>query len=190
MSEYLLIDTETSGLLPATSDVIEIGACALAGDLTLAGPEFHRLIRPTLPVAREAINVNGHTWALDPDSPGWTEALEPRAAWLAFEDWIREHYGTRGWIVMVGWNVGFDHAQLKMLCDRAAGWWPFHFQTLDLLTVCRYLDIRADRSRRSYRLDALAKELGGVPKDGKLHTAMTDAKTCLAVLERFEDMGR
>lgn len=183
---YILLDTETTGLDPATSDVIELGACVLDESLALVGPEFECTIRPVKPVNPQAIAINGHDWALNCASEGWMSALDRADAWKSFTAWIREHYGPKGWIVMVGWNVSFDHAHLRALCDSVCGWWPFHFQVLDLLQICRYMDVRAGRSRFSYRLDRLAQELGGVPKDGKLHTALTDARTALAVLERFE----
>lgn len=195
--KYLLLDTETTGLNPRKNALIEIGAQILTNTLEVPQIDpFHVHIRPHKDaiVDKRALNVNNHHWAEQPDSPGFLKALDPAAAWAAFEDFLRPHYDMLTWIVLVGWNVSFDEEFLKGLYVQVHGSeptvgtppWPFHYHKIDLLGVVRFMDARMDRSRRSYKLEHIAQEYFGNISAFAMHTALGDSQMCIKVAHAVE----
>ena len=203
MPPYLCFDTETTGLASYTHGLLEVGALALDGKLRKREgvPSFHTYVRP-LPSHRidaRAIAINKCTWVRDPRSTTYQRALTYEQARKAFQDYVRETFGITAdtpvteKIIAVGWNVDFDLAFLKALYEQTntpLKEWPFHYHKLDLLSICRYLDLRAGRPlRKSYSLEAMSKELyGGVLGKFAAHTALGDAHMCLKILESLENL--
>jgi DNA polymerase III epsilon subunit-like protein len=220
---YLLIDTETTGLDPNRHACLEVGATILDEKLDPStAPEtvFHHYIRPspTAIVDRQALEINGHTWAADSAAEGYQRAVEPHVAWKNLYDWLARQCAAGGEprnVIAVGWNVGFDVGFLKRLwCEYlidlaprlgVPNWqalrdrplkghgWPMHYHILDLIGVCRYLDIRAGRTRKGYKLGLIAKDVlsdetraGISTKLGAEHTALADAFTALHVVRALE----
>jgi len=197
---YLCVDTETTGLEPEHCAMVEIGAIALNKRLRpLEGKSatLNLTLRPDKRVHEiqaKAIQINGHKWVYNENSQEWKDALPYEEAREVFHDFIVSHFPKPKFIVMVGWNVGFDERFLKAMYayqgeSNVSYGWPFHYHKLDLLAICRYLDLRAGRPpRKSYSLEALSKAYFG---DGMAkfaaHTAMGDAQMCLKVLEAMEN---
>jgi DNA polymerase III alpha subunit (gram-positive type) len=202
-SSMLALDTETTGLDPEKNSLLEISAIPLDDRLYRKQVEpFHVLIRPRpgCAIDRKAIDINGHEWAFDPKSTRFQEALDYPAALTAFQQYIEQHFGkSASWIVPVGWCPSFDIFHLKGLYSyrdektsaispdalKARGW-PFHYHTFDLMTICRYLDVAAGRTRKSYALDKVARELFSGELVKGMHTSAKDVEMMLRVFRTLE----
>jgi DNA polymerase-3 subunit epsilon len=78
----LVLDTETTGLDPATGDrVIEIAAIELV-NLMPTGTVYHTLIDPERDVPPEAAKVHGFTWDMLRGKPKFAEVVEEFVAFL------------------------------------------------------------------------------------------------------------
>jgi len=203
-TQYLAIDTETTGLNSDLHSLLEIAAIPLNAKLQKQDVEpFHTLVRPIhgRSVDAKAIEINGHTWATQCAGPVWDKALNYRDARIEFKKYIAQHFGPdASFIVLVGWNVSFDEGFLQRLYTYSNEGvtvptdsvltrekWPFHWHKIDLQGICRYLDIRAGRSRRSYRLGALAEHYYATSlAKYAAHTALGDCEMQLRVLEAVE----
>jgi DNA polymerase III alpha subunit (gram-positive type) len=195
--QYIGLDLETSSLSPETGCILEIAALPLDEKLFRRKVDpFNVLVRPpaSAHIDPAAIRVNGHIWALDAGSDLYREALAPGEALEAFTAYLIQHYGPRpAWIVPAGWNVGFDVGFMKRLYThdpspenlKARGW-PFHYHTFDLMTICRYLDVAAGRTRKSYALDKVARELFSDELTKGMHTATKDCEMMLRVFRTLE----
>ena len=218
---YLLVDTETTGLDPNRHACLEIGAAVLDDKFELVPDAvFHRYIRPgpSAKIDAAAIQINGHGWAVDPSSETYLASPQPHEAWKQFFDWLAQHFAEAGipkQVIPVGWNVSFDVGFLRRLwCEylmdlavklNVQSWtqlrdhplkghgWPMHYHIIDLIGVCRYLDIRAGRSRKGYKLGIIADEVltpdareALHTKFGAAHTALADAYTALHVIRALE----
>lgn len=202
--QYIVIDTETTGLDPEHADIIELAAIPLDSQLEPREgvKPYHTFIkpRPHHPVSPEAIKVNGHTWALDSSHEVYKAALHYDDAWEHFFTWLKEHYAKPSWIITVGWNISFDENFLRYLhahpdVPGRSGTqayvkkeWPFHYHKIDLIGVCRYLDLRAGRTRRSYKLEKMAEHFFGPIADFHMHTALGDADMSIKVLRQMEEL--
>ncbi|WP_043832525.1 DNA polymerase III subunit epsilon [Muricoccus aerilatus] len=75
MTRALILDTETTGLDPATGDrVLEVAAIEVV-NLMPTGRSFHRLINPERDVPPEATKVHSFTAAMLADKPLFAEIL-------------------------------------------------------------------------------------------------------------------
>lgn len=104
------LDTETTGLDPATDRVIEIGAVGLAGGRLDTDAPFAALVDPGLPIPPAATAIHGIT---DGDVAG---APDFAATIGRFTDWV-------GPTLVVGYAIGFDLAVLKAEHDRHGLTW-------------------------------------------------------------------
>lgn len=195
--KYLLVDTETTGLDPRKNALVEIGAQILTNTLEIADiPPFHAHVRPHegAVIDKRALNVNNHHWCADKDSEGYQKALTPLNAWEALEAFLQPHYDILTWIVLVGWNVGFDEEFLKGFFynlhkgEPTVGRppWMFHYHKIDLLGVVRFFDARLDRVRKSYKLEHIAQEYFGAASKFAMHTALGDSQMCIKVAHEAE----
>lgn len=193
MADYLLVDVETGGLDPYRHALLEIGAVALDSGLKVRTNKkgipvtFETKVCPCGGVVEEAaVEVNGHRWALNPRSTEYRTAPNSATARVAFNRWLEQHYGVApSYVVLVGWNVGFDKGFLERLYRHGTANCPFHYHVLDLLGVARYLDALQGKIRKSYALQAIAGELGVKPR-GQAHTALADALLALDVVNTLQ----
>jgi len=191
---YIALDTETTGLDPAANSIIELAAVALDDQLRPRDEEdtFQTLVRPLphLKIEPQALKVNGHYWCRDTTSETYNKALPYQEAWNSFMEYMARHFGKNPkWIIMIGWNPSFDEAFLREMHRNVSdGAWPFHYHKLDYLSICRYLDIRAGRTRRTYKLASVARqclseeEMAGLVE----HTALADTLLAIKTLEAVE----
>lgn len=208
--QYLAIDVETTGLDSETSDIIELAAIPL--DETLYPREeitpYHTLIKPRKdnPIDNNAIRINGHRWVYDQGDFLYKQAQHPSIAWRNFYDWMTQYYENMQYIILVGWNISFDEAFLKKLYKRGAPSmtkafggnyemqkpWPFNYHKMDLITICRFIDICTQKTRKSYSLEKIAKD---VCDDAELatfkaHKALDDISISLKVLQHMLEESR
>lgn len=206
--QYLAIDTETTGLDPTNgAEIIEIAAIPLNEML-----EPHRdvtpynvRIKPTpnSVINAKAIEINKHYWVYDHNSDEYNNAWDLKHVWYHFYKWIEQHYSEIQKIILVGWNVGFDEMFLKYLYThyRSANVqkynhmhlglpWPFHYHKIDLIGICRFLDICAKCTRKSYALEKIAQDV--CEKDEldmfHAHNALSDVEMSLKVFKKMLEL--
>jgi DNA polymerase-3 subunit epsilon len=122
-ADLVVVDVETTGLVPAQATIIEIGAVRLSGAQVTG--EFFSLVNPATPVPPDITDLTGITDAMVARAPAAGAAL---GAFLAF---------ARG-AVLVAHNAPFDLAFLTSGCAAAGLPWP-PAAVLDTAVLARLL---------------------------------------------------
>lgn len=158
LSDWVMVDTETTGLHPLDGDqLIEIGAARFRHGRP-AGT-FTTLVRPTVPVPSKVTALTGITGERLAGQPGVAEAMG------MFDDWLQADD------VVVAHNASFDMAFLDRAMREASGgrqvFFP-HFY-VDTLRLSRLLH----PSERSHSVASLIHRYGVA--DVERHRALSDA---------------
>jgi DNA polymerase-3 subunit epsilon len=156
----IILDTETTGLDPATGDrIIEIGCVELI-DRELTGNNYHQYINPERSIHEGAIAVHGLT----------EEFLEAKPIFKViakeFVDYIE---GAELIIHNAPFDVGFINAEFRLLGNG--------LKVEDLCSVFDTLKVaRAKHVGQRNSLDALCKRYGVDNTSRTLHGALLDAE--------------
>ena len=158
---FVVLDSETTGLNPATDRLITIGAVAvLAGEIVLED-SFSALIQ--IAHNTEAVTVHGVTRDQARGGVSEAEALEK------FLDYLRDG-------VIVGHHIGHDVATIDVAMERL---WGGRLLNRNLDTMDLTLHLEGDGALASYppvrhfTLESLCTMFGVTPHDR--HTATGDA---------------
>jgi len=184
--KYVIFDTETGGLDPATDALISLGACVWDSEKgRLPEPEFHSL-------------VNDHPGRLDPGAlkvNGFTEAhiresgLGPALVWQEFVRFCQGVFG-RDQVLLGGHNTGFDVGYLKRLAritGNAARYEAiFSHRTVCTMNTVRYLCLAGRLRAGMGGLLQVVEELG-IEKQAA-HHALGDARMAADLLTRLVDL--
>jgi CBS domain-containing protein len=167
--DAVALDTETTGLDPASARLVEVAAVRLAGGRLDQASAFRRLVRPGVAIPAAATAIHGIDDAAIAQAPAFAAVWPELAAFI-------------GDAVVIGHSVGFDLAILKRECERAGLSWSRP------RSLCvRLLGEVAQHDLAGYSLDQLADWLG-VAVAGR-HSALGDAVTTsqifLALLPRL-----
>ncbi|MGH3275794.1 MAG: exonuclease domain-containing protein, partial [Streptosporangiaceae bacterium] len=122
-ADIVVVDVETTGLVPAEATIIEIGAVRLSGGQVTG--EFFSLVNPGCPIPPGITNLTGITDAMVASAPTAATAL---SAFLAF---------ARG-AVLAAHNAPFDLAFLTGGCQAGGLAWP-PAAVLDTAVLARLL---------------------------------------------------
>jgi DNA polymerase-3 subunit epsilon len=161
-ADIVVVDVETTGLIPAESVLIEIGAVRLsAGRLT---GEFFSLVNPAGPIPPDITELTGITDAMVSPAPPPADALR---AFLAF---------ARG-AVLVAHNAPFDLGFLTGACRAAGLDWP-RAAVLDTAVLARLL-LGSDQVP-DCKLATLAAYFAAATEP--CHRALADARATADVL--------
>ena len=157
MTREIVLDTETTGLDPATGDrVVELGCVELVNHVP-TGRHFHAYFNPERAMAEEAYRVHGLSDEFLRNQPRFGE----RAA--EFLQFIEDS-------TLIAHNASFDTAFLDAELERA-GFPKLRNRVLDTVTVARD---RHPGARVS--LDALCKHYGIDNSRRTLHGALLDSQ--------------
>ena len=104
--DAVVLDTETTGLDPATARIVEIGAVRLAGGRIDPSDTFHRLVRPDVPIPPAASAVHQIDDSKVAQAPRFAEVWPELTAYI-------------GDAIAVGHTFGFDLAVLRRECERS-----------------------------------------------------------------------
>jgi len=160
-TRFVILDSETTGLNPATDRLVTIGAVAVVGGEIVLEDSFSALIQ--IDYNTEAVTVHGVT--RDEASHGMAE---PEALAL-FLEYVRDG-------VIVGHHIGHDIATLDAALGRL---WGARLLNRSLDTMDLTLHLERDGAFagrppiREFTLDALCTMFGVIPHDR--HTASGDA---------------
>lgn len=154
----IVLDTETTGLDPATGDrIVEIGAVELVGHMP-TGRTFHQYVNPERTMPQEAFDVHGLGDEFLSDKPKFAEIAH---AFMAFIGDAR----------LVIHNASFDMKFLNAELGRA-GFSPLpEDRAVDTLVMARQ---RFPGSPGS--LDALCRRFGIDNSSRTLHGALLDSE--------------
>lgn len=156
-----IIDTETTGLDPQTSTVLEFAAIVVENGVEVE--RYETKIKPTTGELNhahpKALEVNGYTDEAWADAPRMDE-VGPRIVKML------------GGCVLVGHNVSFDESMLKTSFRRHGVWGRIPYHKIDTITLA--YEHLFPLGLKWANLDGIRKFLGW-SKDGA-HTAMKDVE--------------
>ena len=166
--EYVVFDTETTGLKPAAGDeIISIAGVWVRNGEIDTGQPFTRLVNPGKPIPKESVRYHGITDEIVADERTIEEVLP------AFKDFV-------GDAVLVAHNAAFDMAFLAKNREKSG----VSFDNLVLDTLL--LSVFAEAESRNHSLEAMAERLG-VNIEGR-HTALGDSIATAQVFVRLFDL--
>lgn len=153
--DYVVFDTETTGLNPSGGDqIVSIAAVRIVNGRVLSGECFDNLICPGIPVPARSTAIHGITDQMLKGMPGIDKILPKFAAFI-------------GDSILVAHNAAFDMKFLELQSDRCQV--KLTNPVLDTVLLSAYVH---DHSAR-HTLDVLAARYG-IHIEGR-HTALGDA---------------
>lgn len=169
-TRFLVIDTETTGLDPSTSGVVEIAAVLVVGG-KIAG-SFTSYVNPKHPIPPEASAIHGLVDSDVADAPTLAELLPQLNALVADVD------------VLVAHNAPFDRSMLTGLDEK-----PW----LDTVRLARRVYPKLECHRNGYLRYALnlrCPEAAGMPAHRALSDAYVTARLLLHLLANIPQVPR
>jgi DNA polymerase-3 subunit epsilon len=170
---FVVVDLETTGGSPATSQITEVGAVKVRGGELIG--EFQTLVNPGVAIPPFIAVLTGITDGMVATAPG-VESVLP--AFLEF---------ARG-CVLVAHNAPFDMGFLRSACTATERPWPA-YQTLDTARLARRVLTRDEAP--DCRLATLARVLRSPTTPN--HRALSDARATVhvlhALIERLGNIG-
>lgn len=163
---YVVIDVETTGLDPESSELLEIGAVRIIDhDIS---EKFSAMIRTKQPIPKEITALTGITQQMSEEGSECAEAL------VAFWNFL-------GSSAVIGHNLSFDLAFLKK-ASAEAGIPAGRNSCIDTLSLAR----RKIRDISDYRLETLAAFFGIKPE--RFHRALEDCCTTFRIYEKLNEI--
>ncbi|MEK7079897.1 MAG: exonuclease domain-containing protein [Patescibacteria group bacterium] len=177
----IVIDVETTGLVPEQASILAIGAV----DLDEPDNQFYDECRiwEGAHVTDEALAINGFTRADIEDSARKTEAELVRD----FVVWATDRPQNR---TLAAQNVSFDLEFVQAACERAGIASPFAKRTLDVHTLTwlhmieRGIEPPLKNNHSAINLD-VALNYVGLPGEPRPHNALTGALCHAEVIARI-----
>lgn len=170
-SEYIALDTETTGLSPKGDRILEIGAVKFDPVTGETGEEFHRYVNPGVPIPPEVAKVHGITEEMLADKPPFEEIAEE------LEEFVGDAHVV---IHNAQFDVGFLTAELKRVKRRKFDELPAQ------ITCTRRLARRVLLPHQPARLDDLCDLFGVDRSIRELHGALIDVTLLAQVFPHLE----
>jgi DNA polymerase-3 subunit epsilon len=168
--EFVIFDTETTGLTPRSGDrIVELAAMRIRGDLKL--DVFESLVNPRRNISAEAYAVNRITPEMLACAP-YIEEVLPR-----FLSFVRNS-------VLCSYNLGFDLSFLNAELEHAHAIMSEQLAMVDILAMARTLMPQLPR----HALWFVAEQLG--IHTVQQHRAFSDVEMTWGVFTRFKHMLR
>ena len=165
--EFVVLDTETTGLRPGPNRVIEIAGIRLRGGEVI--DSFQSLVNPNRRLPPFIVQFTGITQEMVAGAPG---------AEQIFPDFLQFIEGA----ILVGHNVGFDIGFLSYEAQLLG--YAFPIDGLDTIPLAR----RFLPGLRRFKLDTVAGHLK-IPMVNR-HRALGDAKVTAAIFMKLLNLAR
>jgi len=170
-TDYVVIDIETTGLVPAQHEIIELGALRVCeGE---PAESFSALIRPQREIPAQIARITGLSTTLLAEQG--VDAAEGLATFLTF-------LGDRP---IVGHNLPFDLAFLRQACTEHLLDFPTNPQ-IDTLPLAK----RLLRSLPNHRLETLSAHLGTPAPTHRTSQDCLATQQVYAKLIKMSDRGQ
>ncbi|AAC19079.1 DNA polymerase exonuclease subunit [Escherichia phage N15] len=176
-SDYVVIDTETTGL-GEYAEIIEIAIINMRGEVLL-----DTLVKPTKPIPPEVTEINHITNEMVASAPAWCDVFPKVLAIISKHKWL-------------AWNSGFDARMLEQTClntiflNKNAYYVTamvsrIHTSHIDAKAVYDTWYGEYDAKHQAFKRQSLtiAAARHGVLLEGA-HRALADCKMVLAVLQK------
>lgn len=167
--EFIVFDTETTGLKPETDYIVELSAqkYRIENHKAVLSEEIDIFIRPPFAMDQKVVDIHGIT----------NEFLENKMTEEMLIQEIADFFGTQP--LVLGYNVDFDVAMLQAMYNRNGMVFSL-WASLDVLEMTR--DLIYGKDVESYKLGEIVQMLG---IDGGLtfHRAIDDVKATFRLLE-------
>lgn len=162
-AEYIILDTETTGLSPSCDKIIQLSAIKYNSSGTPIA-YVNTYLNPGCPISPTASAINGITDTMVKDAPTVSQVKEEFLSFI-------------GDSLIVGYNVTFD---LRFLYSEFGNAFAGR-QYVDALTIARRLLCSPD-----FKLETVSRVVGFSP-DGTFHDSFTDCEAVAAILNHIGD---
>ncbi|WP_028951244.1 3'-5' exonuclease [Sulfurihydrogenibium subterraneum] len=158
--EYVVFDTETTGLNPKTDDILSIGAVKIKQNRILLKDRFYTVVKPEKDINEETIKIHGLR----------KKDLENG---IPLKKAIKEFLKFIGSRPLVGYYIDFDVAMINKYTKKIIGI-PLPNEKIEVSGM--YYDYKIGTIPQGFvdlRFDSILKDLN-IPSFGK-HDALNDA---------------
>jgi DNA polymerase-3 subunit epsilon len=173
--EYVVFDTETTGLNPKNDEILSIGAVKVKGNKILSSETFELYLKPTQTISQESIKIH-QIRHCDVDS-----ALDAHVAIEAFLHFI-------GGRTLVGYYLEFD---IAMINRYVKPWLGITLPNRAIEISALYYDKKIARipsANIDLRFDVIREDLG-IPAMGK-HDALNDALMSAIIFVKLQNIKK
>jgi len=178
------VDTETGGLEPREHAVLQVAMYTEyvgdEGEVCEAASNVYVKPGQRVSVEDEAMRHNNVS-EQDIRERGVSEH-ETANTIVDFVEHLKDLTGASD-VFLLAHNAEFDKAFLEALFDRQVLSYPFHYHTLDSLSVADFLRSQGIIESKGLKLENLALQV--LDKGYDFHDAMSDARACYELYDAF-----
>lgn len=160
---FVVFDTETTGLMPHKDDVVQIGAVRVVNGRIVSGEEFDQLVNPGRAIPKASTRVHGIADQMVLDAP------DPTTVTQRFHKYAQD-------AVIVAHNAPFDMAFMRRYGKSGNIQWDQPILDTVLLSAILF------GASETHTLDALCDRLDVTIPSNLRHTALGDAQATAEVL--------